>query len=37
MVKKAEWFFDGKAFNFFKIIRSKILKILKFCQSKIKF
>ena len=30
MVKKDKWFFDGKKFWFFKIIRLKISKILKF-------
>ena len=31
MVKKAKWFFDGKM-SFFKIVWSKISKILKFCS-----
>ena len=30
MVKKAKWLFDGKN-QFFKILKSKISKILKFC------
>ena len=32
MVKKAKGFFDGKKKLFFKILRSKISKILKFCS-----
>ena len=32
MVKIAKWFFDGKKIQFFKKLRSKISKILKFCS-----
>ena len=32
MGKIAKWFFDRKTFRFFKIVRFKISKILKFCS-----